>query len=432
MLNSLNNNPGDGNQKDVAAGNAPAEEPIIQEVFEEEPDDYNYVPQIQEVDEEEIRNLSAIREETKVDTRVYKVCAGFFLAALIGGGIGMALAGNSASNADLARKSSMSRTLKTMVTDKLEQFEKYADVFSKFTADTKNFDIDEFNDTVATYADYSFMLDMSSEVTAESVILAGDSRANPLVGLRKYSVDTIMLNNLISNHINETKADAEAIQELVAMNGAEMRDQYAVQILPDGVNQLMWSTSRSMYANGAIGLYTYKDMVGGDLEEGPERDAKTAERYISYKNDAKWGNWQKERRDYVPETPRGRNRNAEETALDLPNRMMHIVLDRKGEQKYFFTDEIIIVDRELFFGKSMNALERYELRTRQIQALIDQARADSKSIATDLEAFMNDADKAEFEKIQADKKKEAEKKEKKAGGKAKGDGGDAAADAPKE
>ena len=75
-MNSLNNNPGDGN---LNRGVQAQEEPVIQEVYEAEPDDYNFQPQLREVDEVELRNLSAIREETTVDTRVYKVAALFLI-----------------------------------------------------------------------------------------------------------------------------------------------------------------------------------------------------------------------------------------------------------------------------------------------------------------------------------------------------------------
>jgi F0F1-type ATP synthase membrane subunit c/vacuolar-type H+-ATPase subunit K len=395
MLNSLRNNPGDGKENEVTTGNASQqEEPVIQEVFEEEPDDYNYVPQIQEVDEEEIRNLSAIREETTVDKRVYYVCAGFLLAALIGGGIGMGLAANSAGNADVARKSSLATVILKTTEDKLSQFDEYV---KSFESALGTFDRDTFDAKIANYSSYSFMLDISSEVTSEVVLLAGDSRANPLAGLRKYSADTMLLTQLISSHINETHADAEAIMELQDRRaaGGEENVMYAMQIVPEGVTYLMTTAPRTMYANGAIGVYTYKDVIDDDEE--------ASRRYSKLKIDGKWSQFQRERRDFVAE----KVTNEKGDLLDVPNRQLHVVMDRRGNENLFFADEIVLVDRAKFFGKSMDALERYEQRTAQIKALIETTRADSKTIVSDLRVFMTEQDIQEYEKNKAGAKKGA-------------------------
>ena len=107
-MNSSSNTPGSGNFNGLKANpGTPAQtdstEPIIQEVYEPEPDDYNYVPQLRTVDEQELRNLAAIPPNTGVDRRVYMASAAFLIAALIGAGIGFAIASNAASNADVQR-----------------------------------------------------------------------------------------------------------------------------------------------------------------------------------------------------------------------------------------------------------------------------------------------------------------------------------------
>lgn len=370
---------------EMAAG-APAEEAIIQEVFEEEPDDYNYVPQIQEVDEAELRSLSAIHEEDYVDRRVYYVCAGFLAVALVGGAIGMAAASHSASNADIERKSSMAKTIRMTVEDRLTQFERFA---KEFESAGGRYDRDTFDSKVGNYGNYSFMLDMSSDVTSEAVLLAGNSQANPLAGLRKYSADTMLLTQLISSHINETHADSEAILEIQEMrehNAEETRVLYAMQIVPEGVAYLMTTAPRSMYANGAINVFTYKDVIDDDEE--------ASRRYSKLKVDNKWGQFQKERRDFVAD----KVVNEDGDALDIPNRLMYKVMDRRGQEALLFADEMVLVDRAKLFGKSMEALERYEQRTAQIKKVIEQARKDSSTIVSDLTYFMTEQAKQDYEK----------------------------------
>jgi hypothetical protein len=371
MLNSLSNNPGNGNQDGLNGNVQSQEEPIIQEVYEPEPDDYNYQPQYREVDEEELRNLSAIREETETDTRVYKASALFLIMALIGAGIGFAMASSAAGKADVARKTSMARTIKSVLESKLEGFDKLDKSFA--AVEGGKFDLAKFNDELATYGKNNFILDMSSEVTSEAVLLAGDNRANPLKGLRQYSADSMLLMQLLSNHVNETRADAEAIAEIQASKAKEVT--YAMQVIPEAVYNLGTDAPRTQYANVVTAIYNYKDVI--------EDDAKAATVYENLKIDNKWSEEQRLRRDYAPEGKKG----SEDQAI-LPNRLIYQVTDRSGKESLLFADDIILVDRKLLFGKSLNALERYEARTALIKSVIEDARDASKTIISDLDKFI--------------------------------------------
>ena len=100
-MNFSSNNPGIGTQN-AAQNTSP--EPIIQEVYEAEPDDYNYVPQISELDEADYQNMLTVQPEG-VDTRVYKACAAFCVAAIIGAFIGYGVASVKADKADIFNRS---------------------------------------------------------------------------------------------------------------------------------------------------------------------------------------------------------------------------------------------------------------------------------------------------------------------------------------
>ncbi len=371
MLNSLSNNPGNGNQNGLENVQS-QEEPIIQEVYEPEPDDYNYQPQYREVDEEELRNLSAIREETETDWRVYKASALFLIMALIGAGIGFGLASSAAGKADVARKTSMARTIKSVFENKLEGFEKLEKSFA--TVESGKFSIDTFNAELATYSKNNFILDMSSDITSEAVLLAGDNRANPLKGLRQYSADSMLLMQLLSNHVNETRADADEIAEIQTTKAKAVT--YAMQVIPEAVYYLGTDAPRTQYANGVVSIFTYKEVI--------EDDTKAASVYESLKLDHKWSEEQRQRRDYVPEGKKGGD---EEEAV-LPNRLIYQVTDRAGRESSLFADDIVLVDRQQLFGKSLNALERYNARTELIKSVLEDAKDASKTIIGDLDKFI--------------------------------------------
>jgi hypothetical protein len=126
-----------------------------------------------------------------------------------------------------------------------------------------------------------------------------------------------------------------------------------------------------------ISLFTFKDVV--------ENDAEASEIYSQLKVDYKWSEAQRMRRDYQPANKK------EAQALegmDLPNHLIYRVLDRNGTEIPLFADEVILVDRELLFGQSANALERYKRRNAQIQKLLEEAKAASASISGELQKFI--------------------------------------------
>lgn len=376
MLNSLSNNPGDGNQNGMNSGVQPQSEPIIQEVYEDEPNDYNYEPQIREVDEVELKNLSAIREEDNVDRRVYLVCGIFLIAALIGGAIGYVMANSAAGKAEITRKSSIAQMLKKSFEQKLEGFKQYKSDFEKMSK--LPFNEEKFDSKVMGYNRAGFMLDMASEVTSEAVLLIDGSEENPLKGLRTYSAATMLLTQLLSTHINETHSDAESILSLQEQEEGTVT--YAMQYIPGAVNFLGTTAPREQYANMIVDIFTLKDFI--------EDDQKASDVYSKLKIDQKWSEEERAYRDYHPEGKKG----AVGEGLDLPNHLIYEVLDRKGKESSLFADEIVTVDRSLLFGKSANALERYKARNAQIIELFAEAEKASQTVIAELNKYIVDGE----------------------------------------
>ena len=382
-MNFSSNNPGVGNldglKAKLGAQSGPANEPveeevIIQDVYEEEPDDYNYKPELREVSEEELKNLSAIRE-MGTDRRVYIASVGFLIAAFIGAAIGFAMATSAADKAEVKRKSAVASVVKNTVESKLTGFKKFSEDFSKLAGSP--FSEGSFNMVVPNYSRYNFMLDISSEVSAESILLIDDKSNNPLKGLREYSMKTMIVTQLLSAHVNETRADAEEILELQSKSDADAKVMFAMQVLPEAVYYLSTDAPRGQYANGVISFFTYKNVVTEDTE--------ASEIYSQLKMDYKWSETQRMRRDYQPESSKEKKELGE---LDLPNHLIYQVLNRNGEELPLFADEVILVDREILFGKSAHALQRYKDRNAQIMKLLDEAKVAAESISADLSKYI--------------------------------------------
>ncbi len=382
MLNSSSNTPGSGNFNGLKANpGTPAQtdstEPIIQEVYEPEPDDYNYVPQLRTVDEQELRNLAAIPPNTGVDRRVYMASAAFLIAALIGAGIGFAIASNAASNADVQRKSALARTIKTTVEPKFKAIEDLEKRIDEYASGAYN--DSRFSTFPTQVRQINFMLDIASDVTAESVLLVGDSRANPMKGLRTYSAKTMLIRQLLETHIAETRADSESILSIQSNAEAEAHITYAMSVIPDALYNMAKSAPRETYANGVIDIYTYKDVIKDDNE--------ASQFYSQLKIDGRWSERQSIMRDYKPENKKELAA-LEEAGLTLPNHLIYKVTDRSGNPKNLFADELILVDRALFFGASANAKDRYDYRIQQLKKLIDEAKQASATIVADLDQFI--------------------------------------------
>jgi len=347
-------------------------EPEVVIEYEPEPDDYNYEPPATEVDEEELRQLQWTGQATD-NSKVMLAVGAIALAAIIGFIIGMVYGGIDQDKNDAKRKSTIAQTIQRQYDGKLENFKTFADTFEKLAAST--YEKSDFDGTMAKLQKIDYMLDMSSEVSSEVILLNNDTRANPVKNLREYSANTMLLMQLLSIHRNETTADEEEIQALLEKQNASDTT-YAMRINADAVYYLGKNAPREQFANGVQGIFTLRESITDDAE--------LSTTYDTYKSDNGWSNRQREMRDYKP----AKGETAEFDGKTVPNRIMYDILDRRGASHLVFADEIVLVDRKLLFGKSLNALDRYKQRTDQIKALIDSTTEISSTISGDLGKFL--------------------------------------------
>lgn len=352
---------------------------IIEYEYEPEPDDYNYEAPDTPIDEEEFRQLTYTGNNTN-NTKVMIAVVIIMVAALIGGVIGLVIGGIVEDNNDIKRKSTIASTVKRIYDTKIEGFNAFAAAYQNIA--NGDYSAETFDKFMMNLSQYDFMLDMSSDISSEIILLNGDSRANPVKNLREYSADTMLLTQLLSIHRNETHVDEEEIVALMEKGGSE-EVTYAMSINPDSVYYLGKTAPREQFANGVISIYTLREEI--------DNDEALSNIYESYKSDKGWSAAQREMRDYQP----AKGENVGE--LDLPNRIMYEVANRRGDLNYVFADEIVLVDRKLLFGKAANALDRYKQRSMQISNLIENIKKESTSISGDLELFMTPEAKAAAE-----------------------------------
>lgn len=389
MLNSSNDNPSVQDVNDLKAKlgvptpkaahnpaapawatSANAPDPATQG-SDAEVEDYNYVVPIKPLDKEELKQLEW---SVKTDNSKLPLIIGIFVAAfVVGAAIGFVAANVASSNADIKRKASVARTIQQTAKTRISGFEKFVQDFK--TVANSDYNSTLFNEKVRGYSKHNFMLDISSDVSAEVILLAGDPRANPIADIRSYSANTLLLTQLLSVHVNETNADAEEIQ-LQLDNNIDENITYAMQINADAIYYLETEAPRTQYANGVIDIYTVKSALTDDVE--------ATEVYSQMKTDNTWSEFQRQRRDYIPT----KQDNLSDD-LDLPNRLLYEVIDKRGNDASIFADELILVDRKLLFGSTANALERYNRRTEQIRKLIDETIPVSQSIEDALDVFIS-------------------------------------------
>ncbi|PIW01091.1 MAG: hypothetical protein COW42_06000 [Deltaproteobacteria bacterium CG17_big_fil_post_rev_8_21_14_2_50_63_7] len=208
------------------------------------------------------------------------------------------------------------------------------------------------------YGSVDFMLDPSTDVPAEAIILAQNQKANPLPELRQYSSGTMILVQLISNHVSETNADKKEIAELLEATGSvedETSELFALKFDPERylefIKEPLRVDGQFNFGVRAKGLWRVKKIV-----QSPEELAAI---------------WKDMKGDYAApaeeeDKTKGKKPKEKTEELGLPPKVIYQLQPRQGAPFYVLADEIILITRSEIFGATPNALQRYEKRMTQI------------------------------------------------------------------
>ncbi|MFA5623910.1 MAG: hypothetical protein WC966_02475 [Bradymonadales bacterium] len=329
---------------------------------EPEPEDYNYEPKEQQYDYDP--SLYDPEITMPVSRGRYLVMGGIGLGLLIFGFVmGLIWTNVIKDRESVNRRIGIAQNVERSVKPKVENFKNYMTLFkqrwdSKGPDGAIDFDRKFYDEAVKTYASYDFMLDMSNDVSAESIILGQNEKANPLAEIREYSAGTMLLLTLLSNHVAETNADMDEIDNLLEGGTAvDNNITYAVRFNVDELVGFIEQASRTNYAMPSMGIYQVKRALTDD-EEASEvwatlKSSMTQEqiKVLTYIPDPK----------KAPDTSDG---------LDLPRRLIYEVQARGGASTFVFSDEILTINRNQLFGSSANALDRYRNRMRAIYSIM--------------------------------------------------------------
>ena len=208
-----------------------------------------------------------------------------------------------------------------------------------------------------------FLFDPAIDLPPEMVILGQSKEHNPLAEIRAYTMGTMVLMQLISAHVAETKSEQKEIDAILA-GGEGASDMFAMRFDP----QLFLTfftlepspESRKSLGLTAKGLYRVKRAITDPAE-----------------SQAKWQEIKKEQNIEV-ELAEGQE--------DLPPKLIYELQTRSGKPIYVLADEIILIGRSEIFGASANAVERYEKRMIQIMKMAREVDKSCQPLIEKLEA----------------------------------------------
>ncbi len=229
---------------------------------------------------------------------------------------------------------------------------------------------------LAKFASFGFALDPSSDVPSEAIILGQKASANPLGEIRAFAAGTMLLTQLLSAHVAETRADMEEITRLqdVAGEGGEL---FGVRFAPDLYLGYIQQGTRTQYGVEAAGIYKIKRPILD--EEEAERIWKQMKVDLNIPDEPP-----------PPADPKKKGAAEEEPQRDLPPKLIYEVQARGFAPTFVLADEFILVRRGDLLGSSANAVERYERRMKQILEIIFETEKTTEMLLKKLQEQANE------------------------------------------
>jgi len=315
------------------------------------------------------------------------------IALIFGGVVGYLWQGVLSARSDVNSRITVAKQVEATIQPKVDAFQTFAQIFKQRSeslgAGVLEYNDQFFNQVIKRYRDNNFILDVSSDLPADTVVLATNALQNPLADIRSFAAGTTTFSKILDSHIAQTELDMEEIKVLLLGQGSAMDRNSIVALRVDSaavMNMVGETGTRQMEALTVTRVYQVRRAITDDDE---------AARVFSEMKSGLTEAQIKARTYTGPAVLRGRvvGRPAAPSVsevtegLVLPNRLMYVIQDRSGKEEVVFADEIILLDRTKLYATSPNALERYRKRMIQILALLGDIEKTTDGLMSKLHAI---------------------------------------------
>ncbi|MCL2326375.1 MAG: hypothetical protein FWC40_07785 [Proteobacteria bacterium] len=314
------------------------------------------------------------------------------IALIFGGVVGYLWQGVLSARSDVNTRIEVAKRVEATLQPKVDAFQTFAQIFKQRSeslgAGVLEYNDQFFNQVIRRYRDNNFVLDISSDLPPDTVVLATNALQNPLADIRSFAAGTTTFSKILDSHIAQTELDMEEIKALLGQSSATDRNiVYALRVDPLAImNMVGEAGTRQMEALTVTRVYQVKRAITDDDE--------AARVFAEMRSKGLLAEAQIRARTFSPAAAAARGRVATARpasdvpeGLVLPNRLMYVIQDRSGKEEVVFADEIILIDRAKLYATSPNALERYRKRMIQILALLGDIEKTTDGLMSKLHAI---------------------------------------------
>lgn len=310
------------------------------------------------------------------------------VSLVFGAFIGWCWQGVIADRNDVNTRIVVAQQVDEVVSPKINAFQTFVQKFKQRSesmgAGVLEYDERFFEETIKNYAKPNFVLDISEDLPANTIVMASNSAQNPLSDIRGYAAGTTLLAELLESHIEQTESDLTEIKALLGDRKATDRNIiYAIKVDPKKLLELV--TPQALVEKGYNRLAealssSERYTVVSALTDDEEASKVFAQLIASGQVPAD----EVESRTYKPEANSAKSKSKKaadkpgsepvevttDEDLTLPSRLIYEIADQSGKKEYVFADQIILIERNKLFTDSANGLERYRKRMIQILAIL--------------------------------------------------------------
>ena len=304
------------------------------------------------------------------------------IALIFGCGIGYLWSNVLSKRHEVNERIQVAKEIEKIVRPRVDAYQTFTQLFKQRSesmgAGSLEYNEKFFNETIKTFRDQNFMIDVSADIPPNAITMASNALQNPLSDIRGYAAGTMTLGRILDSHIEQTELDMDEIKALLGQNSAT--DKNIVYALKVDAIQMMsivdtdpqLDPKKSPYPKAERTVPAYQSVQKYQVKRAITDDEEADRIFRKLKEEGKATD---ERNFKALSAKELKALHAVASApvaegLVVPNRMIYVLEDEAGTQSYAFADEIILLDRAKLYAASPNALERYRKRMLQIMAIL--------------------------------------------------------------